>query len=97
MRRRMPDVTRLSGVVAIALVGLCLCAPHALAQRTLNLSAGYSMARDQRVATDILLIEHHDLLFDVSNFNSWTIGGEWLVPLGDFVEAGCSFARLRWR
>lgn len=67
----------------------------ALAQQTLNVSAGYSMTRDQRAATDILIIEHHDLVFDFSDFNSWTIGGEWLVPLGDFLEAGAGVAWSR--
>jgi hypothetical protein len=93
--KRTPDVKRFAGVVALALAALAICAPHALAQQTLNLSVGYSMTRDERAATDILVIEHHDLAFDYSNFNSWTFGGEWLAPIGDLFEAGGGVAFSR--
>ena len=65
------------------------------AQQTLNLSWGYSMMRTGRVATDILLIEHHDLAFEFREFNVPAIGVEWLVPIGNRYEAGlgASFSR----
>ncbi len=48
-----------------------------------------------RVETDILLIEHADLVFDFNDFNGKTVGGEWLVPIGNLFEAGAgvSFSR----
>lgn len=54
------------------------------------------MMRDGgRVATDILLIEHHDLVFDISDFNGATLGAEWLVPIGNWFEAGAGVALSR--
>ena len=43
-----------------------------------------------RVETDVLLIEHADLLFEVNEFNDRTIGVEWLRPIRDRFEAGVS-------
>ena len=53
------------------------------------------MMRTGRVATDILLIEHHDLAFEFREFNVPAIGVEWLVPIGNRYEAGlgASFSR----
>lgn len=55
------------------------------------------MMRTGRVATDILLIEHHDPAFDFRDFNVPTIGVEWLLPMGSFLEGGlgASFSRDR--
>jgi outer membrane protein with beta-barrel domain len=46
---------------------------------------------DSRVAGDVLIADLSDvepLLFDVKDFNSFSVGGEWLVGLGDYLEAG---------
>ena len=53
------------------------------------------MPSEGRVETDVLLIEHADLVFDVNDFNGATVGGEWLVPIGNLFEAGAgvSFSR----
>ena len=53
------------------------------------------MRGDGRVETDILLIEHDTAVFDIRDFHSATVGGEWLVPVGNFFEAGAgvSFSR----
>ncbi len=53
------------------------------------------MMRTGRVATDILLIEHADLDFEFRDFNVPTIGVEWLVPIGNHVEAGVGAAFSR--
>jgi hypothetical protein len=89
-------VNRLGCVLVLAGTALATSARPALAQHTLNLSLGYFMMRgDGRLETDILLIEHADVMFDVRDFNGATVGGEWLVPIGDFFEAGAgvSFSR----
>jgi len=69
----------------------------ALAQQTINFSLGYFTPRgpDARVEDDVLNVNRTFLVFDVDEFNGATIGGEWLVPLGDFFEggAGISFSR----
>lgn len=86
---------RLGCVLILACSILAASAGPAQAQQTLNLSFGYSMMRTGRVATDILLIEHHDLDFEFRDFNAPAIGIEWLVPIGNHVEAGvgASFSR----
>ena len=82
-------------MLLVACAALTASVPPAYAQKTVNLSLGYSMMRTGRVATDVLLIEHADLDFDVRDFNVPAIGVEWLVPIGAHVEAGVgvSFSR----
>jgi hypothetical protein len=46
---------------------------------------------DSRVAGDVLIADLSDvqpLLFEIDDFNGFSIGGEYLVGLGDFLEAG---------
>jgi hypothetical protein len=65
-------------------------AEPAFAQQTFNFSFGYFTVRgeDARVDGDVL-VENRDLfLFDFKDFNSPSIGAEWLVPLGEYLEAG---------
>jgi len=88
-------VKRLGCVLVLAFVALAGSAPPAFAQQTLNASWGYSLFRADRVATDVLLIEHHDLVFDFSDFNASTVGAEWLVPVGNLFEAGAGVALSR--
>lgn len=45
---------------------------------------------DSRVDEDVLLIDRDSLAFDIKDFNGPTISGEWLVGVGDFLEAGFS-------
>jgi hypothetical protein len=77
--------------------GIVLTAPPALAQQTVNFSLGYFSVRgeDARVEGDIITENRNLLAFDVDEFSSATIGGEWLVTLGQYFEAGAgiSFSR----
>ncbi|MBI2189802.1 MAG: hypothetical protein HYU37_22200 [Acidobacteria bacterium] len=77
----------LQTVVIVCAAG-CMFAPPALAQQTLNLSLGYFMLRHDRSEADIVLIEHHDLALEPGDFNSVSIGGEFLVPLRETFEVG---------
>lgn len=43
---------------------------------------------DSRVDGDVLFADLDSLLFEVKDFNGASIGGEWLIGLGDFLEAG---------
>jgi len=89
-------VRRGCGVFLFACAALTASAPSAYAQQTVNLSVGrFLMPRVDRIETDILLIEHNDLVFDISDFSSTALGGEWLVPIGTLLEigAGVSFSR----
>jgi hypothetical protein len=91
MLRRSMACALLAGAAMLAAV------PEAAAQQTLNLSLGYFTPRgpDARTEGDVLNANSTFLAFDVSDFNGASIGGEWLVPLGEFLEAGAgvSFSR----
>ena len=77
---------RVATLLLLALAG----AVPASAQQTVNFSFGYFVVRgeDARVDDDVLLVNRDFLLFDIDDFNSWSVGGEWLVPIGDYLEAG---------
>ena len=92
--------------VALAALLVCGAAQPALAQQTLNFTLGYFNVRgeDARVGhdaspasadRDVLIANREFLTFDVSEFSGATGGVEWLVPIGNFVEAGAgvSFSR----
>lgn len=69
----------------------------AAAQQTLNLSLGYFTVRgeDARVERDVLNGNRNVLAFDIADFNGAAIGGEWLVPLGRYLEGGAGVAFSR--
>ncbi len=82
---------------ALTLVGTLLLADTAAAQQTVNFTLGYFALRgeDSRLDDDVLLenlsiYEPFDDLrpLEISDFNSPSIGGEWLVPIGRYLEAG---------
>jgi hypothetical protein len=83
--------------VLLAGAALLLPAADAAAQQTLNFSLGYFTVRgeDARTEGDVINANSTFLAFDVSEFNSASIGAEWLVPLGEYIEAGAglSFSR----
>lgn len=69
----------------------------AQAQQTFNVSFGYFTVRgqDARVAGDVLNANRNFLTFDVKDFNGASIGGEWLVPVGRYLEAGAGLGFTR--
>jgi hypothetical protein len=77
-------------VAFIAAVGVASARPVGAQEQTLNLSLGFFAVRgeDARVDGDVLNRNRNVLAFDVGDFNGASIGGEWLVPLGEYVEAG---------
>lgn len=87
-----------SAVMTLALsASVFAAAQPALAQQTLNVNLGYFTLRgeDARVDNDIINTERTFLAFDVADFDGPTVGAEWLVPLGEYIEAGAgaSFSR----
>lgn len=81
------------------LVVMTAAAPAADAQdQSLSLGLGYFTARgqDARNAGDVLNANRcidvtfacEPLLFEVNDFNNFTIDGEWLIGIGDYFEAG---------
>jgi hypothetical protein len=78
-------------VTAAALVVIGLVHPHtAAAQQTLNFSVGAFTIRGEgaRVDGDVLVVNRDLFLFDFSDFTGVSLTGEWLAPIGDYVEAG---------
>jgi hypothetical protein len=82
---------------ALAALLVCGVAQPALAQQTLNFNFGYFSVRgeDARIQDDVIVADRRFLTFDVNEFNGGTAGVEWLVPIGNFLEAGAgvSFSR----
>ena len=63
------------------------------ARSTVNFTFGYFMLKglESRVEEDVLynnLFNDHPLLFEIEDFNSMTIGGEYLFGIGSNFEAG---------
>ena len=83
----------------LLLAGAALLGPAAdvRAQQTFNFSVGYFTPRgeDARVEGDVINANRNFLAFDLSDFNTMSIGAEWLVPLGDYIEAGAGISFLR--
>ena len=87
-----------NGIVALLIAGAALSAVQpAAAQQTLNVSLGYFTVRgeDARVEHDVLNENRNFLAFEITDFNGATVGLEWLLPLGGYLEMGVcgSFSR----
>jgi hypothetical protein len=84
--------------LALAIVCSATLFPQvAHAQQTVNLSLGYFTVRgqDARIAGDVLNANRNFLTFSVEDFNGASIGGEWLVPVGRYIEAGAGLSFTR--
>ena len=56
-----------------------------------SLGGFFVKPEDSRVTGDVLVADLSDvqpLLFDIEDFNGFSVNGEWLVGLGDYLEAG---------
>jgi len=84
MLRRFVTSVLLAGATLVVAPG------NASAQQTLNFSLGLFTPRgeDARTEGDVLNANRTFLAFDIGDFNTAAVGGEWLVPLGNFIEAG---------
>ena len=69
----------------------------ASAQQTLNFTIGgfVPLGEDARVGGDVLNANLNSLVFDIKDFNGATVGAEWLVPIGKFVEGGAGLSFYR--
>jgi hypothetical protein len=59
-------------------------------QQTVNFTIGYFTphGEDARTAGDVLNANRDFLFFDIRDFNTASVGGEWLFPLGQYIEGG---------
>jgi hypothetical protein len=87
--------TAVSAIVVMAALACGVRSAHA--QQTLNFTLGYFTVTgvDARVDNDVLLENRVVRVFDIDDFNGASVGGEWLIPLGEYFEAGAglSFSR----
>lgn len=83
---------RIRTVVPSLLVAIvCVMAPVAArAQQAVSVSFGgfVPTGADGRVDGDVLLENRELLTFDINDFNTGSVGLEWLIPVGDFFEVG---------
>jgi hypothetical protein len=90
-------VTRLAS--SLLLAGACVAAMPATvaAQQTLNFSLGGFAPRgfDARVSGDTLVENRDVLVFDMGDFTGGSIAGEWLIPIGEYFEAGAGIGFYR--
>jgi len=92
-----------AGTLLLICVALLGSASTAAAQQTLNFTLGYFTPKgvDARVGSagtgdqDVLVANSTFLVFDLEDFNGPSIGAEWLVPIGNYVEAGAGLSFTR--
>jgi hypothetical protein len=91
MVKRLASSFLLAGACAIALPSV------ASAQQTLNFSLGGFVPRgfDARVQGDTLIENRDFLVFEMADFAGATASGEWLVPIGEYFEAGAGIGFYR--
>lgn len=90
LRRFLLGLALACGVVAID-------AGPAQAQQTFNVTLGYFSVRgdDARVAGDVLNANRSFLTFEVGEMSGAALGAEWLVPIGEYLEAGAGLSFTR--
>jgi hypothetical protein len=69
-------------------------------QQTVNFTLGYftPLGEDARTAGDVLnanLTGQYALAFDIRDFNGPAVGGEWLIPFGQYLEGGIGVSFTR--
>lgn len=86
------------GIALLLAGGIAALSPAtAAAQQTLNFTLGGFVPRgfDARVEGDTLVENRNSLLFDIDDFNGVAVGGEWLLPVGEYFELGAGLGFYR--
>jgi opacity protein-like surface antigen len=85
------------GFLLLLACALVAAAPvHAAAQQTFNFTlGGFVVSGDDAREDDVLNENRNFLAFDVDDFNGAAVGAEWLVPVGQFFEAGAGLSFYR--
>ena len=78
-----------ASLVAVLVVGAAASARAQISQ-SVSLNVGYFALRaeDARPADDVLVQNLNIFAFNLSDFNGPWIGGDYLVGIGDFIDAG---------
>lgn len=79
----------------LLLAAILICASPAHAQQTVNFTIGHfapvgfdARISDNGLTDDVIATNAGFLAFDIDEFGGASFGGEWLVGLGRFLEAG---------
>ena len=77
-------------IVLAAVAALWLGAPAWAQESSVSLNLGYFSVRgaDTRIGDDVIAENLGLFAFGLDQFNNASVGAEWLVGLGDYVEAG---------
>jgi len=88
---------RIVSILLLTCAGVAALPEPAAAQQTLNFTVGYFTVRgeDARLSGDTLVANHNFLTFDFKDFNGASVGAEWLIPIGDYFEAGAGLGFYR--
>jgi hypothetical protein len=59
-------------------------------KQAIGFNLGYFalLGEDSRTSGDVLVTDLDSLAFNIKDFNGFTFGGEYLIGLGDYIEAG---------
>ena len=80
--------TVLAVVLVVGAIVLLPGAAGAQQSVAINFGAFTPAPYDSRPNEDVLVQDLNYHVFQIKDFNGFTFSGEWLVPLGDFLEAG---------
>ena len=77
-------------MVVIAALSFWLGTPAWAQQSSLSLNLGYFALRgeDTRISDDVIIENLTLFAFDLDQFNNASVGAEWLVGFGEYVEVG---------
>lgn len=77
---------------AVVVLAVVLLAPAVTSaqQQSVSFNIGYFAVKgeDGRVDGDVLVANRAFHIFEIDELSGFTFGGEWLFPIGEFVEAG---------
>ncbi len=86
-------------VIFVILVIFVRAVPTHAQQQSVTLTLGYFAVRgeDARISDDVLVenLETRLFTFRLGDFNNVSAGGEWLIGLGEYVEAGVGLGFYR--
>ncbi len=88
---------RIASIIFVACACVAALPASASAQQTLNFTLGGFVPKgfDARVEGDTLIENRDLLLFEMGDFTGGAVGAEWLIPLGEYFEAGAGLGFYR--
>ena len=79
-------------ILAAGLLAVTVVPAHAQQSLVLNLGHFSVRGEDTRIADDVLVENLNLFAFDLQDFSNGTVGGDWLIGVGDYFDAGFGVA-----